>query len=747
MQNNSATTIGLSGNILIDGLMVGARWAQTSLTYAFPTSFAQYGSAYPSLYGNGFAPFSEAYQANVRYWLDQISNTTLLTFTVGAPETATLRWGRFNDPNNLAYAYYPSSADVGGDQWFANNENSPGVPGDTQMRIILHELGHALGLKHPHDSVPSLPAQWDSNTYSAMSYNTYEGGNEPGRYSRPFNHSFQTLPLLDMQALQYLYGANFNYNDGDTVYRFDGTNGTLFINGQSQGVVAGNRIFRSIWDGGGHDVLDLTNFKDDQIISLVPGEWSLFSRAQLAANSFTYDANNQFVYIYEPGNLVNPFLYNGDPRSLIEEVRTGPGNDSVKGNQAANVIATGEGSDTLTGGLGADTLIGGAGADEFRDTATGLTGDTIADFGRADRIVISDASLANFAFSVSGKALTFSGGSLTLAAGASRPLLAAAAAAGGVQLTMLGNLTADFNGDGLSDLLLQNTTSGLVTLWRGQANGTLSSAGNPAPNPLDASWKVAGLGDFNGDGREDILWRHSSGVIGQWSGQTGVFTNNSGVAANPVDNSWSVVGVADYNGDGRDDILWRHSSGEIGQWLAQPNGSFANNGGAAANLVDPSWTVKASGDFNGDGRADILWQHTSGVYAEWLGSATGKLNNAGGVMTGATGSVVGSGDFNGDGRDDILMRNSTTGQLTVWQGQTGGQFTATSPSTQLADLNWKVVGIGDYNGDGRDDLIWKHSNGTSGLWLGTVADDFASIGAGPVIPTGSSVIAPDIWVI
>lgn len=305
----------------------------------------------------------------------------------------------------------------------------------------------------------------------------------------------------------------------------------------------------------------------------------------------------------------------------------------------------------------------------------------------------------------------------------------------------------DFNGDGRSDLLLQNATTGAVTIWRGQGNGSLVDSGNLAPNALDASWKVAGYGDFNDDGRDDVLWRHTSGVIGQWSGQTGQFTNNSGVAANPVDLSWSVAGVADYNGDGRDDILWRHSSGEIGQWLAEPNGSFANNGGAAANFVDKSWTLKASGDFNGDGRADILWQHSSGVYVEWRGSATGKLNNAGGVMAGATGSIVGSGDFDGDGRDDILMRNAATGALTVWQGQSNGQFTAMTPSIQVNDLNWKVADIGDFNGDGRDDLYWKHSSGAAAAWLGTATGDFVNNGALSPAPVGWSVQSPEIWMV
>lgn len=315
---------------------------------------------------------------------------------------------------------------------------------------------------------------------------------------------------------------------------------------------------------------------------------------------------------------------------------------------------------------------------------------------------------------------------------------------GATQLSTL--VHHDFNGDGHGDVLLQSTT-GALTVWQGQSDGHFIANTNVAANQLDANWKVAGLGDFNGDGREDILWRHASGEIGEWTGQAGQFTNNGGAAANQVDNSWSVAGVADFNGDGRADILWRHTSGEIGEWTAKADGSFANNGGAAANVVDTSWSIVASGDFNGDGKADILWRHSSGVYAEWQGSSTGKLTNAGGVLSGAMGTVVGSGDFNGDGRDDILMRNATSGELTVWLGQGNGQFSGKVPAAQVTDLNWKIVGIGDYNGDGRDDLIWKHSSGAGAEWLGTATGDFINNGATPITPVGYAVQSPDVWLV
>lgn len=420
--------------------------------------------------------------------------------------------------------------------------------------------------------------------------------------------------------------------------------------------------------------------------------------------------------------------------------------DTLVGTLGTDRLLGGAGDDVLFGSPGADILQGGAGSDTFRGTAANLSGDTITDFGRSDRIVITDASLSTFSWSMGDNVLCYSGGSVNIAGLRGNVVRISAASEGGVQIVLDPNILADFNGDGRSDAFLQSST-GAIAVWRGQPGGSLVEVAGLSPNALDANWRPAGFGDFNGDGRDDILWRHSSGIIGEWLGQAAQFTNNSGVAANAVDNSWIVARVADFNGDGRDDILWRHTSGEIGQWLAQLDGSFANNGGAAANLVDPSWTVMASGDFNGDGKADILWRHTSGVYVEWQGSLTGKLNNVGGVMSGATGSVVGSGDFNGDGRDDVLIRNASSGLLTSWMGQANGQFIAFTPTQQLSDLNWKIVAIGDYNGDGRDDLIWRHSSGAAGEWLGSPSGDFANNGAVPAIPSGWAVQSPDIFLV
>ena len=190
-------------------------------------------------------------------------------------------------------------------------------------------------------------------------------------------------------------------------------------------------------------------------------------------------------------------------------------------------MAGGLGVDTLEGNGGSDILTGGADNDTFRGSAAGLDGDTITDFAAGDGIVISDASLDGFSFSLSGNTLTYSGGSLTLT-GFSGQLVASAAAGGGVQLTVVNVNDArhDFNGDARSDILWRND-DGRVISWLGRADGSFGS--NPNGNfNVSASWSVAGIGDFNGDGRDDVLWRNVDGRVIDWLGKA-----DGGFGSNP----------------------------------------------------------------------------------------------------------------------------------------------------------------------------------------------------------------------
>lgn len=151
---------------------------------------------------------------------------------------------------------------------------------------------------------------------------------------------------------------------------------------------------------------------------------------------------------------------------------------------------------------------------------------------------------------------------------------------------------------------------------------------------MNIAWSVVGTGDFNGDGKVDILWRHTDGRLLLWfmDGTTFVrsFLLNNGTAVNTA---WSVVGTGDFNRDGKVDILWRHTDGRLLVWFM--NGttfvrSFLLNNGTAVNTA---WSVVGTADFMRDGNTDILWRHTDGRLLIWYMSGTtfshSKLLNSG----------------------------------------------------------------------------------------------------------------------
>ena len=88
--------------------------------------------------------------------------------------------------------------------------------------------------------------------------------------------------------------------------------------------------------------------------------------------------------------------------------------------------------------------------------------------------------------------------------------------------------------------------------------------------------------------------------------------------------------TGDFNGDGRDDLLWRNTDGTVTEWLGQANGGFASNGPFNTNAMGPDrWQIAAIGDFNGDGRDDILWRNDSGDLTNWLGQPTAARQQLG----------------------------------------------------------------------------------------------------------------------
>jgi ELWxxDGT repeat protein len=297
-------------------------------------------------------------------------------------------------------------------------------------------------------------------------------------------------------------------------------------------------------------------------------------------------------------------------------------------------------------------------------------------------------------------------------------------------------VVSDLNGDHFSDILWRNS-SGTLADW--SMNGGTITSGNALTSggaliTQDSTWSVAGISDFNGDGSADVLWRKTDGTLADWTMNGSTVMSDtvvglSGVAVKP-DASWSVAGVGDFDGDSRSDILWRNTDGTIATWFMNgasiQSSAFMNVGGILIK-PDPTWTIAGMGDFNGDDRKDILWRNTSsGETAIWLMNGATITNGAdttfGGlaVRPDASWSVAGVGDFNHDGNSDILWRNSN-GTLNEWLMK-GSTITASNSitfngSALAPDASWHLVEIGDFNGDSNSDILWRNDNGAMAEWL------------------------------
>lgn len=319
------------------------QYAGTSAPVDLPTS-ATY---------DGWSNFSAAAEASFREGLDHLESLINVEFVeVTGSDDPDMNVGSVTLPGSTAgtggYSASSSGDSITRYDSYVVYDNTIDI--STTMDLILHELGHAMGLKHSFSS-PTVPDGFDNNKYTLMSYT-----------ENPDNGlDSDAMMLFDILALQDLWGANDETALGDTTYTGSRT-----------------ETIDAVWDAGGIDTFDGSALSGGVKLDLREGRFSSF------------ETTDDVVIAYD---------------TVIENAIGGDGTDKLVGNSAANNLLGGASRDKLKGGSGGDDIDGGAGRDKInggrgRDDLSGGAGndrisgdkgkDTLTGNGGADTFVFEN---------------------------------------------------------------------------------------------------------------------------------------------------------------------------------------------------------------------------------------------------------------------------------------------------------------------------------------------------------------------
>ncbi|HKE40836.1 MAG TPA: PQQ-dependent sugar dehydrogenase [Casimicrobiaceae bacterium] len=296
-------------------------------------------------------------------------------------------------------------------------------------------------------------------------------------------------------------------------------------------------------------------------------------------------------------------------------------------------------------------------------------------------------------------------------------------------------VAGDLSGDGKAEVVWRHT-SGANVVWQFDALGNIVSSGLAG---VPTTWYLGAIADINGDSRSDLIWVNpGTGQVLAWLQNGATTTSTVALPGIGAGSGWSLEASGDLDGDGYRDLIWRKTDGTVVGWKMI-------NGAVASTVVYPSappsaWDLVGTGDFDLDAKAEILWRHIpDNAYFMWRYADTGNVTSQFVGAPGGTWTVQLIADFDGDGKADLFWRDGS-GANAIWLG--GDPSNAVFPPG--VGIDWTPIAAGNYGGSTRAGILWMRNDGIVAQWL---FSDAAGLSAPSVrfltgIPPGWQAINP-----
>ena len=402
----------------IDSLLSGFKWGgavgtSATVSYSFPWTTAV-DATYSGVDGGVYSKLNEpagtqhyglnavqqaATIAALKAW-SSVANITAVPIQESSTEVGDIRlaWTSSAQPEtdgslSWGWAYLPKTLRPSdGDIWIntaaSAATNSNWSAGSYNYMSLIHELGHALGLKHPFEDGTVMDPAFANRLYSIMAYDSATFSQFVDVTVTATGHAYSvheivpdTPMVYDIAAIQYMYGANMTYRTGDDTYTFDPS--TPFL--------------RTIWDAGGNDTISIANFSAGSEIDLQQGHFSSIHIPSDSTAGYNWTKPPPVVVYDGTANLAIAF------GAVIENAIGGSGDDTLIGNSAANRLQGNGGSNIIDGGDGIDTAVYSGNLSTYTIAATGNGGYTVttrASAGQGDtltgieRLALADGTIA-----------------------------------------------------------------------------------------------------------------------------------------------------------------------------------------------------------------------------------------------------------------------------------------------------------------------------------------------------------------